>query len=312
MKNDTNTYNIGIDIGGTNTVIGLVRQDGEIIEQSIIPTKSHSEFELYIESLVEVLTNILSSQNNIKGIGIGAPNGNAYNGTIEHAPNLPWKGVLPIQKLLQNKLKIPVFVTNDANAAAMGEKYYGGAKNMDDFIVITLGTGVGSGIYANGQLVYGHDAFAGEIGHVITIPEGRKCTCGRKGCVEAYASAQGVVKTFMELQVENVEESNTTNSAISTKEIFDLACKGNKTAIQTFDETARVLALTLTNSIAHTSPEAIFIFGGLANADDLLLAPLKKYVDDFVLHNYRGKVKILRSSLNASDAAILGAAALVK
>lgn len=307
--NQKMNYRIGIDIGGTNTLVGLVSQNGEIIQQTSILTRTHSGFADYILTLARAIKRLNIKDKSILGVGVGAPNGNAYNGTIDCAPNMPWEGVLQLQKMLFDALKYPIFVTNDANAAAMGEKMYGGAKEMDDFIVVTLGTGVGSGIYANGELIHGHGAFAGEIGHVITIPDGRMCACGRKGCVEAYASAQGVVKTFFELQTENLTQPK---AEITTKLIYELALKGNQCAIQTFDETARILGLTLANSIAHTDPEAIFLFGGLANAGDFLLNPLKKYIDGFVLHNYKGKVKILRSQLKSSDAAILGAAALVK
>jgi glucokinase len=304
-------YKIGIDIGGTNTEIGWVDPQGSIVYHTVMPTCKHADFSDYVQEIAEIVLNCQKQFAPIEGIGVGAPNGNAYTGRIEYAPNLPWKGLLELKKILQEATNLPVSVSNDANAAAMGEKLYGGAKNMSDFIVITLGTGVGSGIFSNGQLLYGHDSFAGEIGHVITFPNGRLCGCGRRGCIEAYASASGILKTFHELASKAKEIFTQIETIKQTKDIFLLAQQGNEIAIQTFDETAQKLALCLANSIAHTSPEAIFIFGGVAKADAFLLQPLQKYVDAFVLHNYRGKVKILRSQLSESDVAILGAAALI-
>jgi len=305
-------FRIGVDIGGTNTVIGLVDENGQIVRKESIPTRNKAVFNDYINDIVNSIHSICSNNEKLLGIGVGAPNGNIYKGTIEFAPNLPWKGVLPIKELLSKAFDLPVFITNDANAAAMGEKLFGGAKNMNDFIVITLGTGVGSGIYVNGNIVYGHDGFAGEIGHVITIPNGRKCACGRLGCIEAYASAQGIVTTFRELKKQYPNAAyQGVKEELDTKIIYDLACKGNECAIKAFDETARLLGLTIANSIAYTSPEAVFIFGGISNAADFLLQPLRNYLDEFILPIYKGNVRILRSELKESDVAILGASALV-
>lgn len=306
-------FRIGVDIGGTSTVIGLVDENGQIIRKESIPTIDKTVFADYINDIATSIRNICSNNEKLLGIGVGAPNGNVYKGTIEFAPNLPWNGILPIKDLLSKAFDLPVFITNDANAAAMGEKLFGGAKKMNDFIVITLGTGVGSGIYVNGNIVYGHDGFAGEIGHVITIPNGRKCACGRLGCIEAYASAHGIIATFIELkkQYPNADYQGVKDENLNTKVIYDMACKGNECAIKTFDETARLLGLTIANSIAYTSPEAVFIFGGIANAGEFLFEPLRSYVDEYVLPIYKGSFTILRSALKESNTAILGAAALV-
>lgn len=299
-------YRIGVDIGGTNTQIGLVDENGKIKNVSVIGTRDFSTFSAYSKHLSETILKMCPRIGTLLGIGIGAPNGNIHNGTIEFAPNLPWKGILPIQADIQKLTNFPAFVTNDANAAAMGEKLYGGAKNMNDFIVITLGTGVGSGIYSNGQLISGHHGFAGEIGHVITVPHGRLCACGRNGCIEAYASAQGIVKTYLETNGEK-----DTNTSITTKNIYDLACNGDESAIQTFEKTAELLGLTIANSVAYTNPEAIFLFGGIVKSGNFLIDPLKKHMEENLLVNYKGKIRLLVSELEEANAAILGASALV-
>jgi glucokinase len=249
------------------------------------------------------------------GIGIGAPNGNYYSGTIEFAPNLNFKGVVPVVDHLKARFDYEVIVlTNDANAAAMGEMMYGGAKGMKDFIMITLGTGVGSGIVANGELIYGHDGFAGEIGHTIVDPAGRECGCGRQGCLETYTSAPGIKRTVSELlstMNDPSELRDISYNDLSAKMIDSKARKGDVIALEAFDYTGEILGLKLSDAVAHTSPEAIFLFGGLAQASELIFEPTKKYLEQFLLAIYKGKVKLLPSELPPGEAAILGASALV-
>ncbi len=309
---------IGIDIGGTNTVLGIVDMDGNIIARNSMPTKTSSDYHPYMNSLTGLIMNTISQVEggaDIKGIGVGAPNGNYYNGTIEFAPNLKFKGVVPVVDFLKTKFTYDVIVlTNDANAAAIGEMVYGGAKGMKDFIMITLGTGVGSGIVVNGEMVYGHDGFAGEIGHTIFDPNGRDCGCGRKGCLETYASANGIKRTVFELLASMNEPSllrNINFNDLSAKTIDEAARIGDKIAIEAFDYTGEVLGLKLADAIAHTSPQAIFLFGGLAQAGDLIFEPTQYYMEEQLLNIYKNKVKLLPSELPPGDAAILGASALV-
>lgn len=300
----TRTVVAGIDIGGTNTAVGLVNVNGEIVFKTVVPTRAANEPRDLVDAIYNAIDPAIKGQKlELRGIGIGAPNGNYYNGTIEFAPNLPWRGIVPLAELFNWKFKVPVKITNDANAAALGEMIFGAAKNIKHFIFVTLGTGVGSGIVVDGKLVYGHDGFAGEIGHVIIEPAGRLCGCGRKGCVETYCSAGGIVKTYLELSGDpKVTESKT---------VTELAMQGNAHALETFNITAKYLAFALANSVAYTSPQAIFIFGGPANAGDLLLAPLKKMFEENLLEIYKNKVQVLHSGLPENDAAILGAASLV-
>jgi glucokinase len=309
---------IGIDIGGTNTVLGIVDMEGNIIARNSMPTKTNPDYHPYMNALVEQVKATLALAGgslDIKGIGLGAPNGNYYNGTIEFAPNLKFKGVVPVVDFLKTQFNYEVIVlTNDANAAAIGEMVYGGAKGMKDFIMITLGTGVGSGIVVNGEMVYGHDGFAGEIGHTIYDPNGRECGCGRKGCLETYASASGIKRTVFELLASMIEPSSLRNISfndLSAKMIDEAARKGDKIAIEAFDYTGEVLGLKLSDAIAHTSPEAIFLFGGLAQAGDLIFEPTRYYMEEQLLNIYKNKVKLLPSELPPGDAAILGASALV-
>ena len=300
----TKTIVAGIDIGGTNTVIGLVDSKGNILYKTSVPTRTADVPNKLVNDVYTAINPYLIEHKiQLDGIGVGAPNGNFYTGNIEFAPNLPWKGIVPLAKLFQDKFSIPVKLTNDANAAAIGEMIFGRAKGMKDFIFITLGTGVGSGIVANGKIVYGHDGFAGEIGHIIIEKNGRQCGCGRKGCVETYCSAGGIVKTYLELS-NNI-------SVNDSKQVADLALKGDKNALETFDRTAGYLAFTLANAVAFSSPKAIFIFGGPSNAGDLLLTPLKKMFEENLLEIYKNKIPILRSGLTENDAAVLGAASLM-
>ena len=307
----------GIDIGGTNTVFGIVDKQGNIIQEESMSSKGYKEVNHFIDELsnnIKVLFNKVNKEYKLKGVGIGAPNANFYKGTIENAANLEWEGIIPFAKIMQEKLNIPVWLTNDANAAALGEMLYGGAKNMRDFLFITLGTGLGSGIVSNGKLIYGHDGFAGEIGHTIVAENGRKCGCGRKGCLETYASASGIKRTVIELLTETNKLSvlrNVDNAKINSKLIYESAKKGDIISLEAFNFTAKILGKALANSVAYTSPEAIFLFGGLANAGDLLLKPVKESMEANLLNIYQNKVKILPSQLKGNNVAILGASALV-
>ena len=310
-------YVVGIDIGGTNTVFGIVDARGTIIASGSIKTNKFNEVEDYVNELHTELFRLLEQNNatdKIMGIGVGAPNGNYFNVTIEFAPNLPWRGVIPLAQMLTDRFGIPVSLTNDANAAAIGEMTYGAARGLKDFIMITLGTGVGSGIVVNGQLVYGHDGFAGELGHVIVRPNnGRLCGCGRTGCLEAYTSATGVARTAREfLEVRNDPSSlrQIPIQDITSKDVYDAAITGDKLALEIFDYTGKILGEAFANFIAFSSPKAIILFGGLAKAGDLILKPIKEAMDRNTLNIYKGKVKIMFSELKESDAAVLGASAL--
>ena len=309
---------IGIDIGGTGTKYGIVDRDGNVLFSGEMSTKKHKEIEPYIDELYVHLLELIDKAGGIDqmiGVGVGAPNGNFYSGTIEYAPNLPWKGIIPLAKLMSQKFKLPVTLTNDANAAAIGEMMYGAAKGMKDFIMITLGTGVGSGIVANGQLIYGHDGFAGELGNTIVIPDGRIHEgTGKRGSLESYASATGVRLTSLELLEKSNEDSllrNINKEDLDSKTVYDAAIKGDKLALEIFEYTGKILGLALANAVMFSSPEAIILFGGLTKAGDLILKPTRKSMEDSLIQVFQDKVKILISHLKESDAAILGASALV-
>lgn len=309
---------IGVDIGGTNTAVGLVDEQGHILAKyTDIRTQNYDDVHDFYHDLHGVIKSFVEKSPDIEiaGIGFGAPNGNFYTGTIEFAPNIPkWKGTIHIARDFKEYIHLPVYLTNDANAAAMGEMIYGGAKKMKDFIMITLGTGVGSGIVVGGEMVYGHDGFAGEIGHTIVYPEGRLCGCGRRGCLETYTSASGIKRTVFELlaasQAESILRTISYND-LTSKQIDEAAHKGDKIAMEAFDITGRILGLKLADAAAHTSPEAIFLFGGLAQAGDLIFEPVKKYMEFYLLDIYKNKIKLLPSRLPHGEAAILGASALV-
>ncbi|MDR1502813.1 MAG: ROK family protein [Prevotella sp.] len=309
-------YAIGIDIGGTNSVFGIVDKRGHIINQGSIKTGAYKEINEYVNHLsagVQEIIDQVGGSGNIKGIGVGAPNGNFFTGCIEFAPNLPWKGVIPLAQMLTDKLNIPVALTNDANAAAIGEMTYGAARGMKDFIVITLGTGVGSGIVVNGQLVYGHDGFAGELGHTTAIREGRMCGCGKKGCLETYSSATGVARTAKEYLQTRKDPSALRELAIdeiTSKDVYDAAVKGDKLAKEIFEYTGQVLGESFADFVAFSSPEAIILFGGLIKAGKLIFDPVRKHMEENMLPIYRNKIKLLMSELKESDAAVLGASAL--
>ena len=309
-------YAIGIDIGGTNSVFGIVDKRGHIINQGSIKTGAYKEINEYVDHLsagVQEIIDQVGGSGNIKGIGVGAPNGNFFTGCIEFAPNLPWKGVIRLAQMLTDKLNIPVALTNDANAAAIGEMTYGAARGMKDFIVITLGTGVGSGIVVNGQLVYGHDGFAGELGHTTAIREGRMCGCGKKGCLETYSSATGVARTAKEYLQTRKDPSVLRELAIdeiTSKDVYDAAVKGDKLAKEIFEYTGQILGESFADFVAFSSPEAIILFGGLIKAGKLIFDPVRKHMEENMLPIYRNKIKLLMSELKESDAAVLGASAL--
>lgn len=312
-------YVIGLDLGGTNSVFGIVDSRGDIKATTSIKTQGYDDVNDYVAASVEALQLIIDQVggiDTIKAMGIGAPNGNYYNGTIEFAPNLSWghNGVVPLAKMFSEKLGIPVALTNDANAAAIGEMTYGMARGMKNFIVITLGTGVGSGIVVNGQLVYGSDGFAGELGHVVVRREdGRSCGCGRNGCLEAYCSATGVARTAREL-LETTEEPSLLREMIlediTSLDVSIAAEKGDKLAQHVYQTTGEMLGEACANFAAFSSPEAFIFFGGLTKAGDLLMKPLKESYDKNVLKIYKDKAKFLISGLDGSSAAVLGASAI--
>ena len=315
-ENMEKLYVVGMDIGGTNTVFGIVDSRGNVLASDSIKTQQHEDVNEYVEAVCAKLLPMVEQfggPDKIKGMGVGAPNGNYYSGTIEFAPNLPWKGVIPLAAMFEERLGIPTALTNDANAAAIGEMTYGAARGMKDFIMITLGTGVGSGIVINGQLVYGHDGFAGELGHVMVEKDGRICGCGRKGCLETYCSATGVARTAREFLVARSEPSllrNVPAEEIQSKDVYDAAVKVDKLAQDIFQFTGDILGRALANFIAFSSPEAIILFGGLAKSGDYIMKPIQKAMDDNVLNIYKGKTKLLLSQLKDADAAVLGASAL--
>ncbi|MCI6372532.1 MAG: ROK family protein [Paraprevotella sp.] len=313
-------YVIGVDLGGTNTVFGIVSARGEVVAQDSIKTKQYKTAEEFVEAgltCLRPLVEQIGGIDQIQGMGIGAPNGNYYNGTIEFAPNLPWahEGVIPLAKMFSDELDIPVKLTNDANAAAMGEMTYGAARGLKNFIVITLGTGVGSGIVINGQLVYGSDGFAGELGHVIMDRrvEARPCGCGRRGCLEAYCSASGVAATAREILAKTDRPSLLREKPAEDLESLDVAIaagKGDELAKEIFEFTGKMLGEACADFAAFSSPEAFIFFGGLCKAGDLIMDPIKEAYDATVLKIFKGKAKFLVSSLMNANAAVLGASAL--
>ncbi len=310
-------YVVGIDIGGTNTVFGIVDARGVVIASSSIKTAKHNNINDYISELHTELTHLMEANgaiDKVHGIGIGAPNANYFTGMIEDGVNLPWPTPIPLAQLVSDKFGIPVAITNDANAAAIGEMTYGAARGLKDFIMITLGTGVGSGIIINGQLVYGHDGFAGELGHVVVKHNnGRLCGCGRTGCLEAYCSATGVARTareFLEIRTEPSLLRNIPIDEITSKDVYDAAIADDKLAKDVFEYTGEILGAALANFTAFSAPEAFILFGGLAKSGELLLKPLRNSMEKNMLSIWKGKVKILLSELKEADAAVLGASAL--
>lgn len=302
------TYSIGIDIGGTNTDMGLVREDGAIVARKNLPTNAYTELKPYIADMMGCIKALMQENGveRIEGIGIGAPNGNFYSGCVDNAPNLTIKGVLDFEKEIHHYMDVPVVLSNDANAAAYGEMVYGGAKGLKHFIMFTLGTGVGSGIVVDGRLVHGSTGGAGELGHNILVPNGRQCSCGRKGCLETYTSARGIVQTYCELKGIPV------SADVDSKKIGDLANQGDPTALRTWEVVADQLGLAMANSVTFSAPEAIFLMGGPTKVGAPLLEPLQKAFDKYLLNIYEGSCQIRMSELKANEVAILGAAALIK
>ncbi len=314
----SNELAIGIDIGGTNTKYGLVNHRGEIMEKGDIRTDIHEHPESFIDAVYDVLAPIIESHKDagtVKGIGIGAPNGNYYTGTIDYAPNLAWKGIVPLAKMMTRKFGVPAALTNDANAAAIGEMNYGAARGMRDFIMITLGTGVGSGIVANGQLILGHDGFAGELGHTVIRPGGRPhWSTDIPGSLEAYCSATGIVLTANELLANGQAESTLRKFSaedLTSKIIFDCAMAGDAIAQEVYRFTGQILGEALANFVMFSSPEAIILFGGVIKAGDLIMVPTREHMEKNLLPIFQDKVKLVFSELKEADAAILGASALV-
>ncbi len=310
-------YVLGIDIGGTNTVFGLVDTRGKVIASSSIKTGKHSKFSDYLDELYTEATHLIEAADavdKVHGIGIGAPNANYYTGNIEDGVNLAWPCPIPLAQLVSEKFGIPTAVTNDANAAALGEMTYGAARGLKDFIMITLGTGVGSGIVINGQVVYGHDGFAGELGHVIVKRNnGRLCGCGRCGCLEAYCSATGVARSareFLEVRTEPSLLRNLPIDQITSKDVYDAAMQGDQLAKDIFTYTGTILGEAMADMMVFSSPQAFILFGGLAKSGELLMKPLREAMDKNMMRSFKGKAKVLLSELKEADAAVLGASAL--
>lgn len=308
---------IGLDLGGTNSVFGIIDREGKVLTTTSIKTQGYQNVESYVEDSVKSVMQIVEQvggMEKINAMGIGAPGGNYYNGTIEQAANLAWaKGVVPLADMFASRLNIPVAITNDANAAAMGEMIYGEAVGMKNFVELTLGTGVGSGIVANGQLIYGCDGFAGELGHMVVEPEGRPCGCGRKGCLETYCSATGVVRTTVAMLEESTEPTSLRDiprEELSSYEVYKAAMAGDAMAKEVFRQTGRRIGVACANIATFLSPEAFIFFGGLAQAGDLLFHPMEEAYNENVLSLYKGKAKFLKSGLDGAKAAVLGASAI--
>ena len=306
-------YSIGVDMGGTNTDLGLVTENGNIVQRRNLPTNVYTQFEPYIKDMMKVVDEMLEAQRaidgqavHLEGIGVGAPNGNFYTGCVDNAPNLTMKGVLDFGKEIHKWKDVPVVLSNDANAAAYGEYVYGGARGMKHFIMFTLGTGVGSGIVIDGRLVHGSTGAAGELGHAILYQHGRKCTCGREGCLETYTSARGIVQTYCELKGCEVTPD------ITSKMIGELAHQGDPVALKTWATVGDQLGLAMANAVTFSAPEAIFLMGGPAQVGEPLLKPLRAAFDKYLLNIYQGSCQIRMSELKANEVAILGAAALIK
>lgn len=310
---------VGIDIGGTNTVFGFVDRAGNILAEDHLMTSHYDEPEVFVAALYEKM--MITAQKSgreleILGFGIGAPMGNINKGTIEYPADLPWKGIIPLADIFARHTTLPVIVTNDANAAAVGEMIYGGARGMKNFVVITLGTGLGSGFVVDGKLVYGHDGFAGEIGHTVIRPgdSNRDCGCGRKGCLETYVSAKGIKRTVLKIMADRLDDSELRKHSfdeLDSKMIYEAARRGDPIALEAFEHTGAMLGFKLADVVAHTNPEAIFLFGGLALAKELIFEPAKKHMEHNLLYIYRDKVKLLPSELSTQNAAVLGASSLV-
>lgn len=308
---------IGIDIGGTNTKIGVVDREGNVLHQANITTTAYEAFEDFFNAMAEAIREslaLLPKGSTLVGIGVGAANGNYYKGTIERATNLKWKGILPLAGMFKAEFHVPCILTNDANAAAVGEMIYGKAKGMKDFIVITLGTGLGSGFVCSGALLNGHHGVAGELGHTSVNPTGRYCNCGKRGCLETYVSATGIKRTVYKLLADHLEPSELRGISfedLNTKMISDAANRGDIVAKEAFEYTGRILGMKLADTVVHTDPEAIFLFGGLAQAGELIFNPTIHHMEQNLMPLFRGRVKVLHSAMHNQAAPILGASSLV-
>jgi len=309
---------VGVDIGGTKTKVGLVTKEGDCLKDTWFRTREYPDFDQYLDKLVEaikILVNEYPEDLNVLGVGIGAPNASSRNGTIENASNLKWKGSVPILKKMRKRFEVPMKLMNDASVAALGEMLFGNAKGMKDFIVVTLGTGFGAGIVANGQLIDGYDGFAGELGHVdMTLGDGRLTGLGVKGGLEAYVSATGLKRTILYMMSMYIDESRFRSIAYSDlhgEDITRAAEEGDPIALKAFDYTADILAKALANFTAFSQPEAFFLLGGLIGSGKWITEPLKKYFEDYLLEVYKGKVKLMYSGMKGKTAAICGAAALI-
>ena len=317
MEYDVKSLVIGLDLGGTNSVFGIIDREGKVLTTASIKTQGFPNVETYVEDSVKAVMQIVEQVGGIEKIhamGIGAPGGNYYNGTIEQAANLEWaKGIVPLADMFASRLDIPVAITNDANAAAMGEMIYGEAVGMKNFVELTLGTGVGSGIVANGQLIIGCDGFAGELGHMVVEPEGRPCGCGRKGCLETYCSATGVVRTTVAMLEESTDATSLRDiprEELTSYDVYKAAMTGDAMAQEVFRQTGRRIGVACANIATFLSPEAFIFFGGLAQAGDLLFRPMEEAYNENVLSLYKGKAKFLKSGLDGAKAAVLGASAI--
>lgn len=311
------SYTVGIDVGGTSTKYGLADREGKVFAHGSLPMADFEDFHDFFDSLADAVrqhTDTAPKDYQLVGIGVGAANGNYYRGTIENAVNLKWKGVLPIAKQMTDDFKVPCLVTNDANAAAVGEMIYGNAKGMKDFVLITLGTGLGSGFVCGGVLINGHNGIAGELGHTSVNPNGRYCNCGKRGCLETYVSATGIKRTVYKLLADHIEPSELREFSfddLNTKMISEAASRGDLVAKEAFEYTGRILGIKLSDTVVHTDPEAIFIFGGLAQAGPLIFEPTIRHMEANLMPQFRGRVKVLPSGLENQTAPILGASSLV-
>ncbi len=311
-------YALGIDIGGTNSVVGIVSKDGRVITTDSIKTQAYADVREYVNVLSHKMKDLVFGcglrMEDMKGLGIGAPNANYYKGTIENAPNLPWKSMcVPLVEMFSESICLPVRMTNDANVAALGEMMYGVARGMRNFIMITLGTGVGSGIVVDGHLLYGNNGIAGELGHIIIKENGRECGCGRNGCLETYCSATGIIRTARQWLKERTESSllrEIAEEQLSSKHIYDAAQKGDILAEEVFQWTGTLLGKAFADFVLFSNPEAIVLFGGLAKAGEILLKPTREAMEENTMDMFKGKTKLLFSTLKDADAALLGAAAL--
>lgn len=306
----------GVDIGGTNTIIGFVDREGEILAEGRLSTPDYAFADDFVAALDQKLKEMMAGHDGLQltGIGIGAPNANFNKGTIELAPNLRWKGIIPLVKITEHRTGLKTRITNDANAAALGEMIFGGAKGMKHFIILTLGTGLGSGIVVDGEVVYGHTGFAGELGHMTVAEGGRVCGCGRRGCLETYASATGLVRTVLSLLSDRRDESilrDLRSNEITSRRVAEAAAAGDIIAMEALDQTARMIALGIANAVIFSSPETVFLFGGLAQAGDAIFGPVRKYADELVQPVFRGTFTVMPSGLPEARAAILGASALI-